>query len=97
LAKGINLAAEFMVNPFVDQFNQVDRAVHIQEEHETRLYQTILHNADDWSQTLAPGTSGAFAQIIAAGLAQHQALNKAAADLVVPIEHTIKIEPIPNT
>jgi hypothetical protein len=97
LAKGINLAAEFLANPFVDQFNKVDQAVHVQEDHETRLYQTILHNADDWSKTLAPGSSAAFAQIASAGLAQHMALVKAAADLVVPIEHTIKIEPIPNT
>ncbi len=92
LAKGINLAAEFENNPFSDQFNKVDQAVRAQQEQETMLYQTFMHNAAGW-KNLAPGTDALAAQIIAGGMAHHNDLYKAASDLVIPIEHTIKIEP----
>jgi lysophospholipase L1-like esterase len=95
LAQGINLAAEFLVNPFVDQFNKVDGAVHVQENQETMLFQMFMHNVPGWEKDFAPGADDAFAQIIAAGMKQHEALYKAAQDLVVPITHTIKIEPEP--
>ena len=87
LAKGINLAAEFLTNPFVGQFNQVNLAVHEQQEQETLLSQTFMHNAVPWQQTFAPGTADAFNTIIAAGMKQHDALVKKAADLIVPITH----------
>jgi lysophospholipase L1-like esterase len=95
LAKGINLAAEFLVNPFVDQFNKVHAAVGAQENQETLLSQTFMHNLTDWKQNYFPGADAAFDQVIAAGMARHDAFYKAAADLVIPIEHTIKIEPVP--
>jgi len=93
LAKGINLAAEFLANPFVDQFSKVNEAVRLQEAQETLLSKMFMHSAADWELNFAPGTSDSFAKIIAAGMAQHDALFKKAADLVVPITHTIKIEP----
>lgn len=93
LAKGINLASEFPVNPFVVQFQRVDTAVKMQEAQETTLSQIFLHSLPAWKQTLAPGADAAFDQIIAAAMTQHAALYKTATDLVIPIEHTIKIEP----
>jgi len=93
LAKGINLAAEFITNPFSDQFAQVHRAVVAQEDHEDLLSKTFLHNIPGWEKNLAPGADAAWDQVIAAGMAQHEALYRQAAALVVPIQHTIKIEP----
>ena len=93
LAKGINLASEFLANPFVVQFQKVDTAVKMQEAQENLLSQTFLHNLPTWKQTFAPGVDSAFDQIIAAAMTQHDALYKRASDLVIPIEHTIKIEP----
>jgi lysophospholipase L1-like esterase len=95
LKKGVNLAADFLANPFLDQFNKVNAAVGAQENQETMLSQTFMHSVAQWKQNFAPGTDAAFDQIIAAGMTQHDALYKAAADLVIPIEHTIKIEPTP--
>jgi hypothetical protein len=95
LAKGINLAAEFLVNPFVAQFNKVDYAVWMQEGQEQFLSQTVMHSAPGWAQQLAPDAPGLFDSVIAAGMTRHDALYKAAADLVIPIEHTIKIETEP--
>jgi lysophospholipase L1-like esterase len=93
LEKGINLAAEFTANPFIDQFNKVDTAVHEQETQETTLSKIFMHNAAQWKQQLAPEAGKAFDQIIAAGRARHDELYKKASALVIPIEHTIKIEP----
>jgi lysophospholipase L1-like esterase len=93
LSKGINLASEFLANPFVDQFMKVDSAVKAQEAQETVLSQMFMHSVKTWKATFAPGTDAAFDQIISAGMTQHDALYKAAAALVIPIEHTIKIEP----
>jgi lysophospholipase L1-like esterase len=93
LEKGINLASEFLTNPFVSQFNAVNGAVHAQEDQELVLSQTFMHNAPLWAQQLAPGTDDLFKQLIAAGMKQHDTLYQQAAALVIPITHTIKIEP----
>jgi lysophospholipase L1-like esterase len=93
LQKGVNLAAEFLDNPFVAQFNQVSDAVHTQQDQETVLSKEIMHNAPHWGSSLAPGAPALFDQLIAAGMARHDELFNQAAALVVPIQHTIKIEP----
>jgi lysophospholipase L1-like esterase len=93
LAKGINLASEFLANPFLEQFSKVDAAVRGQEEQEQTLVQTFMHNAAQFEQQLGPETKTGFDQVISAGMARHNALFKQAADLVIPIQHTIKIEP----
>ena len=95
LAKGVNLAADFLANPFVDQFNKIAGAVSAQENQETLLSQTFMHSLADWKQNYFPGVDSAFDQVIAAGMTRHDAMFKAAADLVIPIEHTIKIESAP--
>ena len=93
LAKGVNLAADFFQNPFSDQFNQVHNAVEAQQNQETLLSKMFMHNAADWKANFAPGVDAIWDQLIAAGMKQHDALFQKAADLVVPITHTIKIEP----
>jgi lysophospholipase L1-like esterase len=95
LAKGINLAAEFYQNPFCDQFNKVNDAVQHQEQQETEVYQTLLHNLPDLKTNMAPGVDAAWQQVVDAAMAQHDKMYQAAVDLVVPITHTIKIDPEP--
>jgi len=95
LGKGINLAAEFYQNPFVDQFNKVNDAVHQQEEQETQVYQILLHNMDNLKNNLATGVDSAWQQIADAAIARHDQLFQKSADLVVPIVHTITIAPEP--
>ena len=92
LAKGVNLAADFLQNPFVQQFMQVNDAVRHQEEQETTLSKILMHNARILD-AVAPGAPDLVTQLIAQGMAQHDVLYKNAVDLVVPITHTIKIEP----
>jgi lysophospholipase L1-like esterase len=93
LAKGVNLAADFLANPFVNQFNKVNDAVQAQEDQETMLSQMFMHSAAGWENSLAPGSDAAFNAVIQAGMTRHNVLSKAAADLVIPIEHTITIAP----
>jgi lysophospholipase L1-like esterase len=93
LEKGINLAADFITNPFSDQFAKVDQAVRAQEDQEDMLSKTFMHNTPEWEKNFAPGANAAFDQVIAAGMAQHDALYQQAVSLVVPIQHMIKIEP----
>jgi hypothetical protein len=93
LAKGINLAAEFVQNnPFMNQFTAVDNAVHLQEDQEQCLTQFFLFQVPRFKAYI-PGADTAFDQLVAAGIAQHQKLFNAAAALVIPVTHTIKIEP----
>jgi len=94
LAKGINLAAEFaQTNPFQPQFTAVDNYVHIEQDQEQSLTQDLMFQVPRFKSFIAPGADAAFDQIVAAGMAQHDKLFKAAAALVTPVTHTIKIEP----
>ena len=93
LASGVNLAKDFLQNPFSEQFAKVHAAVQVQETQETMLSKMFMHNLASWEATLAPGNDAAFKAIITAGRKQHDMLFQKAADLVVPITHTIKIEP----
>ena len=95
LAKGINLAAEFLANPFFDQFTKVDQAVHAQEDQEQLLVQGYLNQLKRFKE-MAPDATAPLDQAAAMGMAQRKALFDKAQALVVPIEHTIKIEPVPN-
>ena len=93
LASGVNLAKDFLQNPFSDQFAKVHLAVLAQEAQETLLSKMFMHNEALWKTDFAPGVDAAWDQIIDAARKQHDVLFQKAADLVVPITHTIKIEP----
>ena len=44
LGKGVNLAAEFAINPFWDAFNKVDSAVKAKQDYETKQIKQIFHD-----------------------------------------------------
>jgi len=92
LAKGVNLAAEFTDNPFSKQFAAVNDAVRAQQEQETAIYQQLRTLLPGMKKT-APGIDSVWDQILPAAMAEHDRLYKAAQDLVIPVTHTIKIEP----
>jgi lysophospholipase L1-like esterase len=93
LEKGINLAAEFLNNPFVDQFNKVDAAVKAQQRPEKFLVKSYLHMVPDL-KAMAPDETASIDRITAAGMAQDNKLFEAAASLVTPVQHTVMIEPV---
>src|SRR5262249_56659523 len=46
LSKGINLAADFEINPFSEAFSKVDAAVAAKQEYETRQIKTLFHGPE---------------------------------------------------
>jgi hypothetical protein len=92
LAKGVNLAADFLVNPFSDQFAKVNAAVQTQQADETTLVKNFLHNVASF-KIMAPHSAVELDKTSADAVAQEKALSGAAAALVTPVRHAIKIEP----
>jgi lysophospholipase L1-like esterase len=94
LKKGINLAAEFLDNPFVPAFFKVDAAVQAQQGVETPLVKGFLHNLGTMKGFL-PDDSAVLDKIAADGLAHSFALYQTAAGLVTPVDYKLTITPAP--
>jgi lysophospholipase L1-like esterase len=88
LENGINLAAEFMENPFSAQFNKVHQLVQAQQNFETPMTKVLIHSM--WE--MAAEAKSGIAEVTAAADKQRQARFNAARAAVIPIKHTIKIE-----
>jgi lysophospholipase L1-like esterase len=96
LEKGINLAAEFPQNPFMDQFDKVDAAVKAQQNYETFLVKNYLHMVTSL-KAMAPDETASIDRITAAGLEKDATLFQAATALVTPVQHTVTIAPVSAT
>jgi hypothetical protein len=93
LANGINLAAEFLINPFCDQFHKVDAVVQAQQEQGTKLVR-FLQPLPDY-KIMAPNSTTELDKVFTDGMEQQKILSAQATASVVPIHHTIKVEPEP--
>lgn len=85
LSTGINLAANFPVNPFSDAFNKVDEAVFRKQEYETRQIKTLFHGREgsvDMDATVALTEKARQPLVDAIGRA------------FVPVNHQLKIVPV---
>jgi hypothetical protein len=91
LVAGINLAAEFIENPFSDPFRKVEAAVRKQQNYETPLVKSLLTKAPEFKQ-LVPQEAAAIEQVAAGGMRQDQELFAAAAATVKPVKHKLTIE-----
>lgn len=82
LAAGINLAADFVVNPFTAAFEKVDAAVAAKQEYETRQIKTLFHGPEGRAdrEMTAELTEKARAPLAAA-----------IAKAYAPVEHAIRI------
>jgi lysophospholipase L1-like esterase len=94
LAKGVNLAAEFLDNPFAEPFAKVDAAVRKQQELEVTLVKGYLHVYAQFKPFAGPDAD-ALERIATHGIAQDKELFDAAVAAVVPVRHTIQIQPVP--
>jgi hypothetical protein len=93
LAKGVNLAAAFAGHtPFDGHFTSVEDAIWQQQLKQWIYTDTIFGHLDDFKQ-MAPGAP--FDQLVAGIYAQNDKNGAAAAARFVPVQHTIKIEPLP--
>lgn len=93
LATGVNLAAEFLDNPFSKPFLQVEAKIREQQGFETPLVKALLHDFPEL-QREAPEESDALARIGTRLMQKDKTLFDKAAAAVVPVKYTIKIQPI---
>ncbi len=83
LAEGVNLAADFAVNPFSEAFGRVDDAVYKKQAYETRQIKTLFHGPEGHADM---ETTAALTETTRAPLAQ------AIETAFVPVRHTIRID-----
>jgi lysophospholipase L1-like esterase len=93
LAKGVNLAADFLANPFSEPFKKVEDAVRNQQNYETPLIKEMLQRWPEFVK-MVPDQKAAFDQIANAAIEKAKSLNDTAAAAVTPVKHTIKIEKV---
>lgn len=94
LAKGINLAGEFLDNPLADAFKKVDEAVAAKQNLETYYIKVVLHELPSKvaDQKGDAELEAAFETIQDRLKTRHEKLSQAVRDAVVPVTHTIVIE-----
>lgn len=92
LEKGINLTEEFPDNPFNGAFAKAEAAISAQQEFETPATKILLHSLMEWRK-IFPAQDPTVEKLQQTVLDRDKALRNAAAAAVVPVKHTIKIEP----
>jgi lysophospholipase L1-like esterase len=83
LAKGVNLADDFAVNPFSEAFKRVDAAVAAKQNYETQQIKGAFHGDEGKAD---------MEKAVASTEAKRQPLADAIAAAFVPVTHTIRIE-----
>jgi hypothetical protein len=93
LGQGINLAAEFLDNPFSKPFAQVQQAIRTQQNVETPLIKSLLHNLPQYVE-FAPDETATIERLASRLLEKDKTLRDASSAAVVPVKHTIRIEAV---
>ena len=84
LAKGVNLAEDFVVNPFSEPFQKVEAAVLAKQAYETQQIQKEFHSHEARTNMLV---------VVTQTEAERAILARAIPAAFVPVTHTIKIVP----
>jgi hypothetical protein len=91
LAKGINLAAEFLDNPFNIPFASVHKEVQAQQNYETPLIKMWVRGLPQF-QGEFPAEGECYERVIGAMGGKDLTLYKSAMAAARPVKHTIRIE-----
>jgi lysophospholipase L1-like esterase len=92
LSRGINLAAEFLDNPFSGPFKAVENAVRSKQEFETQGMRSVWPGGAFWPEH---GERAALGNLSADFVEKARALGAAARAAIKPVKHTLKIERAP--
>ena len=93
LEKGVNLAAEFLDNPFCEPFKKVDEAVARKQSFETNMIKNIYRAVGNVRSINDPEMTAA-ADLIQKRLVEHQAkLRQEVRQAVAPVRHTLTVTP----
>ncbi len=90
LAKGINLAAEFLDNPFCDTFFKVDKLVRDQQNFETPYIKSLVFNVP-LMLSVAPDEADAVERIVQGGAKRDKAFFDAVVAAATPVKHSITV------
>jgi lysophospholipase L1-like esterase len=90
LAKGVNLAAEFLDNPFAPAFAKVEAAIRAQQGYETPLVKGLLHSLPQYQEML-PDEKETWNALAAKSVDKDRTLRTASAAAVAPLTHTIEL------
>jgi lysophospholipase L1-like esterase len=93
LQAGINLAADFVDNPFSEPFNVVERAIREKQAWETKMIKGLINSLG--SARAQIGNDPAFDATEAVVRREHDKLTQRVNEAVKPVTHTITIEPLP--
>jgi lysophospholipase L1-like esterase len=93
LAKGINLAAEFMDNPFCQPFLAVEKKVQLQQNAEVEIVKQLIHALPAFKRRV-PDKAALMDEVRDALIKQDVDLREASSESVTPVTHTIKIEAV---
>jgi hypothetical protein len=85
LAAGVNLAADFVDNPFCDSFRKVDEAVAAKQAYETLQIQKVFHGEAARTNMTA---------LVESTEAKRAPLAQAVADALTPVTHAIVIQAV---
>jgi len=91
LAKGINLAADFLDNPFSEPFRRSEEIIAKQQAFETALTKRLLHRIPDYLRYI-PDAKEDLDNIIEKLCKKDKEMAAASSASVVPVRHSIKIE-----
>ncbi|HEX4144648.1 MAG TPA: SGNH/GDSL hydrolase family protein [Pirellulales bacterium] len=91
LQKGINLADEFLDNPFCEPFRKVEAEIRKQQNMETTLVKQLIHNVPAYAEMI-PEETASFSRIVDSGIRRDKQLAKESSAAVVPVKHTLSIE-----
>ncbi|HWP39429.1 MAG TPA: hypothetical protein VNL70_00790, partial [Tepidisphaeraceae bacterium] len=93
LAGGINLAAEFLDNPFSEQFARVESLIRNHQGFEIPMIKSFVTKMAQFNE-MAPGNQDCLDRIEQGMARRRESMVAEAAAAVVPVRHVIKIEKV---
>jgi hypothetical protein len=91
LSKGINLAEEFLDNPFSEPFRKVEAQIRKQQNMETTLVKQLIHNVPAYADII-PDEAPNLEKIVESGIRRDKQLAEESKAAVVPVKHTLTIQ-----
>ena len=85
LDHGVNLAADFVDNPFCEPFRHVDESVAAKQAYETKQIKEVFHSKE---------AEADMDKAVSTTEAERAPLAQAVADAMTPVTHTIVIRPV---
>ncbi|MBC7784809.1 MAG: SGNH/GDSL hydrolase family protein [Burkholderiales bacterium] len=92
LKGGINLAADFIPNPFNDRFVEVEKKIREKQGFETKYGKGLVHAIGDARPQL--GDDPALDAVMQSVRTRHTEFTRAVTEVVQPVTHTLVIEPV---